>query len=260
MIVKRVSILLLLVFTITIPQANAFLGFAKKSISVVSAISKNTRSLPEGEIVRLSNLSDEMRGTDKVGKYLSTLQLPNDVLEDTFLRIAVHQNKLTREAAEDFFSRLNGVPGFRTTLRKIIGNSDSGTVGHLNELEISSAAFLKNFKIIEIGKTFNDGLKKGFTDIDILLEKRGNLFAIEAKNYASSTKIPMDKFRADMDTLTVFKNTNNNVITVFTITNKPDRLSDLKRLKQAADKRGVQLIFGTPQEQIEQINMLEKIL
>ncbi len=255
---KRLPILFLLLVTIAIPQANAFWGFATKTIS---AISKSTRVLPEGEIIRLSKLSDELLGTTKVGKELSKLNLPNDVLEDAFLRIAIYQKKFTREAAEGLFSRLSGVPGFRPTLKKIIGNSDAGTVGHLNELKIADTASMNRFKVLGIGERFIDGLKKAPTDIDILLEKGGKLFAIEAKSYASTTKIPMDKFRADLDTLVVYKNKNgNDVVPIFTITNKPDAPRYLKMLQHEADKRGVQLVFGSPQEQIEQIKILGEIL
>lgn len=255
---KSLSILFLLLFTIVIPQANAFWGFSTKSIS---AISKNIKVLPEDEIIKLSKLSDEIQGTKKIGKELGMLNLPNDVLEDAFIRIAIHQKKLTRETAEEMFSRLSGVPGFRSTLRKIIGNSDVGTTGHLNELKIANIGSANGFKVLGIGEKFSDGLKKAPTDIDVLLEKDGKLFAIEAKSYASTTKIPMDKFRGDLDTLVAYKKMKGNtVIPVFTITNKPNDLRYLKMLHHEANKRGVQLIFGKPQEQIEQIKMLGSIL
>ena len=255
---KSLSILFLLLFTIAIPQANAFWGFTTKAIS---AISKNVRVLPEDEIIRLSKLSDEIQGTKKVGKELGKLNLPDDALEDAFIRIAIHQKKLTRETAEGMFLRLNGVPGFSTTLRKVIGNSDVGTVGHLNELKIADSASMNGFKILGIGEKFNDGLKKAPTDIDVLLEKGGKLFAIEAKSYASTRKIPMDKFRGDLDTLVAYKNMNgNNVVPVFTITNKPNDLRYLKMLDHESKKRGVQLVFGKPEEQVEKIKMLGNIL
>jgi len=254
---KSLPILFLFLFTIAIPQANAFWGFASKTIS---AISKSIKVLPEDEIIQLSKLSDEIRGTKKVGKELGKLNLPEDVLEDTFLRIAIHQKKVTRESAEGMFSRLSGTPGFRTTMRKVIGNSNVGTKGHLNELEIADMASMNGFKVAGIGEHFVDGIKKAPTDIDIVLEKGGRLFAIEAKSYAKTSKIPMDKYRADLDTLIAYKSNKNNVVPVFTITNKPDDLRYLKSLEHEANKRGVQLIFGAPQAQIEQIKMLGEIL
>ena len=257
MFIKRLS-LLLVIFVLAIPQANALWGFTAKTIA---AIAKSTKVLPEDEIIRLSKLSDEVQGTAKVGKELSKFNLPDDVLEDTLLRIAIDQKKITREEAEGIFSTLSGVPGFRTTLRKVIGNSDVGTSGHLNELKIADTAAMNGFKVLGIGEKFIDGLKKAPTDIDILLGKGGKIFAIEAKNYASTTKIPMDKIEADLDTLVMYKqNNSNNMVPIFTVTNKPNHSRYLKMLQHEADKRGTQLIFGTPQEQVEQIKMLGKIL
>ncbi|NVZ10178.1 hypothetical protein HW932_12995 [Allochromatium humboldtianum] len=249
--------LFFIAFLLVAPQANAFWGFATKSIA---AIAKNTKVLDESEIIRLSALSDEIQGTAKVGKELGKLNLPDEVLEDTFLRIAIHQNKISREAAEEMFPRLSGVPGFRSTLRKIIGNSDAGTAGHLNEIQIADSALTNGFKALGIGEKFIDGLKKGPTDIDVLLGKEGKIFAIEAKNYAATTKIPMDKFRADLDSLVMYKKTDKNIIPIFTITNKPNDLGYLRMLQHEADKRGVQILFGSPQEQVEQIRMLGEIL
>lgn len=258
MLKKRLPIFFLLLASIAIPQANAFWGFATKTIS---PILKSVSVLPEDEIIRLSKLSDELNGTTKVGKELGKLNLPNNALEDAFIRIAIHQNKLTRETAEGMFSRLNGVPGFRPTLRKIIGNSDVGTVGHINELKIADAASINGFKVLGIGEKFSDGFKKAPTDIDVLLKKGDKLFAIEAKSYASTTKIPMDKYRADLDSLVAYKKINgNNVISVFTVTNNPNNPRYLKMLQHEAGKRDVQLVFGSPQEQIEQIKMLGEIL
>ncbi len=258
MSIKRLLILFLLLIAIAIPQANAFFGFSTKAIS---AISKNVKVLAEDEIIRLSKLSDEIQGTKKVGKELGKLNLPDDVFEDVFIRIAIYQKKITRVTAERMFSRLSNVPGFRHALRKIVGNSNIGTVGHLNELKIADAASANGFKVRGIGEKFIDGLKKAPTDIDILLEKGGKLFAVEAKSHALTTKISMDKFRADLDTLVAYKNMKGDrIIPVFTITNKPYDLSYLKRLHYEASKRGVELIFGKPQEQIEQIKMLESIL
>ena len=255
---KLLILYFLLIAIILVPlSVNAFWGLANKTIS---AISKNIKVLPDDEIIRLSKLSDEIKGTTKVGKELGKLNLPDNVLEDTFLRIAIYQKIITREAAEGMFSRLSGIPGFRPSLRKLIGNSDIGTAGHLNELKIADIASLSSFKVLGIGEKFIDGIKKSPTDIDILLKKGNKIFAIEAKAYAKISKISMDKYRADLNTLIAYQNNMDDIVPVFTITNKPDNFHYLKTLKLEAGKRDVQLIFGSPQEQIEQIKMLGEIL
>ncbi|MFC1772599.1 hypothetical protein ACFL3A_04505 [Pseudomonadota bacterium] len=246
---------------LVIPQANAFWGLATKTASSISKISDSSKALPDHEIIRLSKLSDETKGTAKVGRVLGKSNLPNEVLEDTYIRIAIHQNKITRKEAEGMFSRLGDTPGFRSTLRKIIGNNDAGTAGHLNELKIADAASMHGFKVQGIGEVFTDGLKKAPTDIDIILKKGKDVFAIEAKSYAPTTKIPLDKYRADLDTLLMYKRTHkNDAILIFAITNKPNDTRYLELLEREAEKRDVQLIFGSPQELVGKIKLLGEIL
>ena len=159
------------------------------------------------------------------------------------------------------FSRLSDTPGFRTTLRKIIGNNAMGTAGHLNELRIADTASKHRFTVIQIGEKFDDGVKQAPTDIDIVLKKGSKYFAIEAKNNAPTTYIPMDKYRADLDTLVIYKNKHpNTLIPIFSITDEPGDPLHLQKLIHEADIRNVQLIFGSPQEQVVKIKLLDEIL
>ena len=255
------AVAFLMLLLVPPPQANAFWGsLFKRSPSIIEKLSKSSKALPDDEIIRLSKLSDEANGTGKLGKELGKLNLPNDVLEDTFVRIAIYQRKVTRAEAEGMFARLGDTPGFRSTLRKIIGNNAAVTNGHLNELRIADSASMSGFNVLGIGEKFTDGLKKAPTDIDVVLERGGKHFAIEAKHYAPTKQISMDQYRADLDTLVEYKKTNSQrVIPIFAMTNKPDG-HYLKILKDEADKRGVELIFGEPQGLVEQTKILAAIL
>ncbi|MBK1646882.1 hypothetical protein CKO25_20090 [Thiocapsa imhoffii] len=260
---KRISIFLIFfVIIITHPiQSFAYKGtIASGGLKAIAAISKNHNVLPAEEIVKLSKLSQEAGGTRKVGQVLGERNLPNEVLQDTFMRIAIYQNKIPRKEAELMYFRLGNTPGFRTTLRKVIGNSDAGTAGHLNELRIADAASARGFKVLGIGEKFNDGLKRAPTDIDLILKRKEKTFVIEAKDYASKSRLPLDKYRADLETLKAYKKGDDSVVRVFTITNKPNDPRYLKMLQHEADSRGVQLIIGKPAEQIEQIKILGEIL
>jgi len=258
---KRIILILLIVF-FSNTQLQAFWGTITKGGYKISRITQHSKSLSDKEIINLSKLSDEISGTKKVGNILGKKNLPKKVLEDTYIRIAIYQNKISRDEAELFYKNLSKTEGFVTTLRKIIGNNPQGTVGHLNELRIANSAAENGFKVVGIGKKFNDGRKSSLTDIDILLHKNGKDILIEAKKYSSHTKIPIDKFKADLDTLNIYEKNilKNKSIKIFSFTQKPKDEKLLKQYQFWADKKGVQLIFGTPQEQIEQIKMLEKIL
>lgn len=260
--ISKAIAIALLALCICFP-AYAFLGVSPKTaVTVISTFVKHHKALPDDEIVRLSNIAKQSGGTKIVGKELGKLNLPNDALEDAYMRIAIHRAALQRQEAEGMFSRLRGTPGFRSTLSKIIGASDIKTSGHLNELRIADNASQHGIKVKGIGVRFNDGKKQGDTDIDVLLEMGKRKIAIEAKDYLPTTPIPLDKFRADMISLAQYakQESSSKVIKVFSITKKPNDALALKILEKEADKHGVELIFGSPEQQVIQIQQLQKIL
>jgi len=254
---------IVIIFIMIVISANAYSGTVTKvAIKTYSAISKSSKVLPDGEIAKLSKISDGIQGTKQVKKYIGKLNLPQDVREDLYLRIAVHQKKLTQNEAKSMFSNLKAKEGFSSTLSKVIGNNVQGTKGHLNELRIANSASNSGFEVVAIGKKFNDGIKNSLTDIDVLLRKNNKDILIEAKKYSPDTKMPIDKFKSDLDTLIIYGNniSKGKSIKVFSFTEKPTSSELLKQYQFWADKKDVQLIFGTPTQQIEQIKMLEKIL
>ena len=242
---------LLTILSLTIPQAVAFKGLI---------LSQSAKILRDARIEKLSELSNETGGVKKIGILLGKEKLPNDVLEDTFLRIAVRKEIISREEARGMFSRLSGVGGFRSTLRKIIGNNSPVTRGHLNELKIADEAHQLRFKVRKIGEPFSDGMKGGKTDIDIILEKNGKTFAIEAKSYNPGTVISMPNFRSDLNTLVAYRSSQpENVVSIFSMTSKPANPKTLRELKREARERNIELIFGDPKSQAFQFGQLGAI-
>ncbi len=228
----------------------------------VGKLIKSSKVLSPKQIDKFAKILKETKGTKKLGKLLGKMNLKNEVLEDTFMRLAVYRKKINPKEAKEMFINLSGTKGFRTTLKKVVGNGTQKTKGHLNELKIANNATKRGFKVQGIGETFVDGIKKSPTDLDVLLTRKGKTFAIEAKDYSSKTTIPLDKFRGDMDTLVSYvkQNPSKKIIPIFSMTNKPNSISKMRQLEKMAEKKGVQLIFGNPQEQIVQIKLLGEIL
>jgi len=245
------------------PAASAFWGVAPKAVApLIAPFIKHRKALPDKEILWLSNIARQPGGTKIVGAELGKLNLPNEVLEDTYMRIAVQQSTLSRPEAEGMFTRLKGTPGLRSTLSKVVGASDIKTSGHLNELRIADTASQHGYTVNGIGVRFDDGIKKAPTDIDVLLQRKNRVIAIEAKDYLPSTRIPLDSFRADLMSLSQYskQHPSPKVIPVFSMTNRPDNVEDLRILEKEARRHGIQLIFGSAQEQITQIKQLQQIL
>lgn len=233
----------------------------KSSVKFIYPLLKTEKTISDKDIIKLSKMSDEINGTKNINKYIGSLNLSEMVREDIYLRIAIYQNKLNRIESEQMIKNLKNVDGFSSTLSKIIGNNPNGTIGHLNELRIANNASKSGFHVKAIGKKFDDGLKKNQTDIDILLNKNGRDILIESKAYSSTTKMPLDLFRADLDTLNIYnkKYSKNKAIKIFAFTKRPESNKQLEAYNFWANKKGVELLFGNPEELIHQIKLLEKI-
>lgn len=243
-----------------ITHAQAFSPANGKAIATfLLSVSKHfPRALPPKEIEEFARIAVKPGGTVIVRNEIGKLNLPEEVIEDTFARILVYQNRVERTEADGWMRRLSGVAGFKGAMSKSMGASEANTIGHLNEVRIANSAARDNFKVHGIGVRFKDPNKKGDTDIDILLERNGKLFAVEAKAYPADAAMPMDTFLADMLTLAEFRKANpqKQVVPVFAITNKPANPDIWRLLDHAAKGHGVELLAGSSDEVVQQLPFL----
>lgn len=255
--------MLLLCGLLLLPNGSAN-AFVTASTKMLAPLSKNIHTLAEEEILKLARM---IKGRDDVGrvkKIIGQKNLPNEALEDAFTRIAIARGSLPRQEAEAMFKNLRGVNGFSSTMSKTIGMNPGGTRGHLNELRIANAAANRGFKVEGIGLKYNDGIKKSDTDLDVLISKNGKRFPIEAKDYDDISFADLsDPMRPDMDSLVAYKNMSpspDKTHPVFTITHRPTNPNVEAKMKKDADRRGIELIFGSPEEQLMQLETLMKII
>jgi hypothetical protein len=218
---------------------------AIKAVSKASKLARVVDALTDAQIDELAKLS-----VPEAGKILGKMRLSVNTLADTYLRILVRQGKISMSYADELWKNLKNVDGFVATMKKISSVNPAQQMGHLFEIDLANQAVKKGFTVIEIGKKFRDPRKSGLTDLDILIEKAGKKFFIEAKNYfdvPGSSRI-LDIFRADMDSLVAARELFGDGKLYFVISNKPSDAGILKLLQTAAQKRGVELLFGNAEE------------
>ncbi len=252
------AVLATIAFATPLP-VDAAVGFARTAAMVAwRALIKHPSTLPDDEILVLASRARQAGGTAIIGRELGRRRLPAIVLDDAYMRIVVSQERLGRSEAESLMLSLRETPGLRSTLSKIAGANGAKTAGHLNELRIAGAGAANGFAVRGIGVPFNDKLKRAPTDIDLLMGLRGRTLAVEAKDYLPDTPIPLDVFRADMDSLVQYRKFYpvDRVIPVFTVTNKPNDAAVARLLEQAAQQRGVELVYGNPEEQVYLMRVL----
>lgn len=249
----------------------ALMGFATSNVLAVSPTEVRLigsflikgskyadRALPAAKIEKYAVMASKPGGTKLVGEELATLNLPNAVIEDTFARILVYQGRVSRSEADGWMKRLSGVDGFRAAMRKSMGASPANTIGHVNEIRLADSAAEANYRVRGIGVPFRDPNKSAPTDIDVLLESKKRLIAIEAKAYPADRSVPLDTARADMETLAEYRKVNQdrNVLSVFAMTNRPSDENAWKALQLAAEHHNVQLLVGPPSELVHQLRVI----
>ena len=170
-------------------------------------------ALPERRIDELSRMAKEAGGIKKVGQILGKEnfirkygeELGRAILDDAYLRIAVKNGKISGSFAREVFEKLSSVPGLTSLVKKINSPSLSASKGHLRELELGLAAVKRGNRVVSFGEHFSDGHKLSDTDLDVLLNINGKLFAVESKAYAGN--VPSAMIKADAESLLHFVST-----------------------------------------------------
>jgi len=244
-------------------NSSAFLGWKTgvKTVGKIIKLGKSEGALPEKKIIELAEKIRVRGDVSDVRKMIGRMNLPDGVAADTFMRIAVHNKRLTRAEAEKMFVNLRRTKGFRAALSKINGVSPLQRKGHLNELRIANHGSENGFKVLAIGKKFDDGIKKNLTDIDVLFKKKNKTFAVEAKNWRNVVTGNLIEIRKDMDSLVAYKRkADSDANLIFTFRNKPSDPKVKRMIDMEARKRGIEVIYGDPASVIYQIDQLSSIL
>lgn len=186
-------------------------------------------------------------------------------IQDNLLKVLVAQKRISRTQADEWMRNLGNVRGFEKALSKMAGISDYKSVGHGFELETANALHRAGYKIVEIGKTFKDGIKHGVTDIDLIATKGSKTFVFELKNYKPKNLDllnppkdirPIDVIRNDMETLKAYKTENPNTIAVFIFKNKPPNSTSIKVINAYGEKNEVKVLYGEPSAIVQNLDLM----
>lgn len=254
-------LLIIVVGFILSPEVSIAFWGTKIITKTAIKLGKVTGALPEEKIVELSRMIKKAGDVQDVNKILGRMNLADEILEDAFVRIAIYNNRISKIEGEKIFVNLRRTEGFRSTLSKINGVNPLQLKGHLNELRIANNAAENGFDVLAIGKKFDDSIKRNLTDMDIIIKKNNKIFAVEAKDWEQILPDNLITIRKDMDSLVSYKqNIDKNTNMIFSFTNKPTDPSVAKIIEAEANKRGINIIYGDPESQIYQIDMLVSIL
>ena len=233
---------------------------AKTAGKVAVSLGKCAHALPEAEINRLAKIAAKPQGIKELNQALGKLKLPMKygseagqiLLQDTYLRIALRNDHLSPQKASEILKHLGGTPGLTSLLKKINSSNLALRKGHMRELEIALNARKRGFDAVSLGQKFADGLKKGDTDLDVLLRRDGINFAIESKAYSSI--VPDTMVKADAESLAVFCREVGNTIPVFCFESPPSKTAERFLLQ-----KGIKCLVGTPEEITAKLDLISSL-
>jgi len=252
--IKNIVLFVIMTFAFCFaPATHAFSGEGYVIKGIAKVLGRIEGALPESKIEELVEIISKTGSLKNATKVIGEMKLSNELLEDTFMRILMKQNKVSKEEAAELFQNLSGISGFRSALSKIAGNNPMQLKGHLHELRLANAAKKQGFEILEVGKKFDDEIKSGITDIDVLFQKGGKYFAAEVKNYDST--IPTSTVLGDAETLLQYAKSHDNFIPVFFFTKEPPAI-----VIKLLGSKNIQLIVGNAEEQAIQLAQLAKVM
>lgn len=219
--------------------------------TVLQGTRKAARSVSRLSAAQIDDLAKlpVKQAAQTIGK----LKLSQEALEHTYLSILISQGKISTKTAEELFKNLKGVPGFVSTMKKASSINPAQQMGHLFELRLANEARKQGFSVLGIGTKFRDFAKKGLTDMDLLLERGGKKFFVEAKNYPDVDWVSLPLFRRDMESLVHAEEVFGHAERCFIISNLPSNPNIVSALKAAAEKNGVKLIFGSVESAVSQV-------
>lgn len=244
-LVKKVALVLIPCFFITA-------AYCEPVYAIVGAV-KNLSELSIEAIKSLAILG-KTKGSASVAKELAALseKVPSALrakfFESAYAKILVEQGRISPTQADEWIKNLSSISGFRNTMSKMVGASDHKFVGHLFEMNMANQLHKSGYKIVSIGEKYNDAIKLGESDIDIIAKKGKTTFIFELKNYDSRliNFKEVNNFERDMQTLAAYASEHNGVVPVFISKNVPANKTIKEILDAYGEKNNVNVLYGDP--------------
>lgn len=229
-------------------------------VSVLPSAGKYVVELSDDIIIKLAKIG-KIEGRPALGKKLAqyATNVPekyrDTYLKTAYLKILVAQGRLSKIRANEFMENIGEVKGFISAMSKMSGKprdfkgllytSDPNAVGHGFELEFANELAKNKYRVVEIGRKFDDGIKKGLTDIDVIAVRDSRNYAFELKNYGRYlTNDNIITFKNDINTLRLFALKNKNTIPIFILSNRPSNINHINLLEAYGKYYNVNIIFG----------------
>ncbi|MGL4722871.1 MAG: hypothetical protein ACRCV3_06250 [Desulfovibrionaceae bacterium] len=202
--------------------------------------------------------TESSKGIHFVQKNLATMNVSQDVLVNTYLRIAVQNKLISSEEATEIYTNLKNTEGVDIPLFKVNLSNTIQLKGHLHELRMASTASLFGFNIHAMNKIYQVQEENKQYEVDILMKKYDRLIGIEVKDLADSRGTNFKDILDGVKKMGAFKRYQGDatMLSILTQSGRPPVNDKFNILHSTALSLGVEVLYGGIREQLLQIDAL----
>ena len=237
-----------------------------------SIFSRRIRKPAQSDYIELPNIKEESflqlaekctqspEGIHVVRKSLTEMNVSQDILVATYLRIAVQNKLISLEESIEIYNNLHATEGVDVPLFKVNLSNALQLKGHLHEIRMASTASMFGFDVYAMNKVYRADAQKMQYEVDILMKKYGKTIGVEVKDLSDTKGTNFKDVIDAVEKMGAFKKYQGdaNTLAILTQTGRPPSPDKLVYLNDTAQSVGVQVLYGGIREQLLQIDKIAK--
>lgn len=237
-----------------------------------SIFSRRVRRQTQSDFIEIPSIKEESflqlaekctqspEGIHVVRKSLTDMNVSQDILVGTYLRIAVQNKLISPEESLEIYHNLHSTDGIDVPLFKVNLSNALQLKGHLHEIRMASTASMFGFDVYAMNKVYRADTQKIQYEVDILMKKYGKTIGVEVKDLCDTKGTNFKDVIDAVEKMGAFKRYQGdaNTLAILTQTGRPPSPDKLIYLNDTAQAVGVQVLYGGIREQLLQIDKIAK--
>lgn len=218
-------------------------------------------SIKDESFLRLAEkCTQSPEGIHVIRKSLTDMNVSQDILIGTYLRIAVQNKLISPEESIEIYNNLHNTEGVDVPLFKVNLSNTLQLKGHLHEIRMASTASMFGFDVYAMNRVYRADVQKIQYEVDILMKKYGKTIGVEVKDLSDTKGTNFKDVVDAVEKMGAFKKYQGdaNTLAILTQTGRPPSPDKLVYLNDTANVLGVQVLYGGIREQLLQIDKIAK--
>ena len=235
--------------------------FSRRVRRTLQSEYRDIPSIKEESFLQLAEkCTQSPEGIHVVRKNLTEMNVSQDILVGTYLRIAVQNKLISPEESLEIYNNLHSTEGIDVPLFKVNLSNALQLKGHLHEIRMASTASMFGFDVYAMNRVYRADMQKIQYEVDILMKKHGKTIGVEVKDLSDTKGTNFKDVIDAVEKMGAFKKYqgDSNTLAILTQTGRPPSPDKLMYLNDTAQAVGVTVLYGGIRKQLLQIDKIAR--